>query len=143
MPKIITKILSTRFVDMVPITILSIFLFIHFWEKSTLNYLGLLLWIIGFAIWLSGLLAIGKYFHGFSEPKGLVTSGIYSKISHPIYLGGILLFIGVSVYIQHPLAIIITLINIVFQAHRIRIEQKKLKQKYGEKYLKYKAKTWI
>lgn len=143
MNKLIKKIFSIRFLDMIPFIFFSIFLFICFWEASSLNYLGLLIWAIGLALWSAGLLAIGKYFHGFPEPKGLVTSGIYSKISNPIYLGGILAFTGLSIFTQQAFIIALTVIQIPFQLYRVGIEQKKLKQKYGEKYLKYKKQTWI
>jgi protein-S-isoprenylcysteine O-methyltransferase Ste14 len=105
--------------------------------------LSLIILICGLALWYSGLFYLGKNFHGFSEPKTLITSGIYSKISHPIYLGAILSFIGLSIFSKHTFIILVTLILIPLQLIRASVEQKKLEQKYGEKYIKYKKGTWL
>lgn len=143
MNKVVRKIFSTRFLDIVPFTVFSVFLFSHFWKQSGVQYFSLLIYLCGLTLWYLGLFHIGKNFHGFSEPKGLVTSGIYSKVQHPIYIGTILSFIGLSIFTQYPLIIFVTIVLIPFQIIRSRIEQKKLEQKYGKKYLNYKKQTWF
>ncbi len=143
MNKIIRKIFSTRFLDVIPFTIFSIYLFTRYWVQSETLFLSLFILISGLALWYSGLFYLGKNFHGFSEPKTLITSGIYSKISHPIYLGAILSFIGLSIFSKHTFIILVTLILIPLQLIRASVEQKKLEQKYGEKYIKYKKGTWL
>ena len=43
------------------------------------------------AIW--GRMTLGQAFTSTLSPKGLVTTGIYSKLRHPMYTGGVLFFL--------------------------------------------------
>ena len=69
------------------------------------------------------------------------TTGLYSRIRHPIYLGAIQLNFGLvlafrSLWMLLP-AVLLSLM-LYFDA---RQEEKYLTEKFGEEYLKYKART--
>jgi len=143
MKEILVKFFSIKFVDLVLFLFFSIFAFIYFWRNSIIQHIGILVITVGLLIWYLGLRALGQHFHIFPEPKSLVTHGIYSKIRNPIYIGSFLAFAGLSIFTMSIIVIVLTLIQIPLQLTRISAEEKRLIKKYGEKYLTYKAQTWI
>jgi len=82
----------------------------------------------------------------FEESSALVTSGVYRISRHPMYLGNVLILIGVAVmvgsltpYVVIP--IFVVLIEKVF----IKVEERMLEEKFGQAWLEYKDKVrrWI
>jgi steroid 5-alpha reductase family enzyme len=120
-----------------------------------------LLSLIGFIIWLSGLMieAIADYqkftFTNKPENKGKwISSGLWKYSRHPNYFGEILCWIGIYIYSYSSLLGINTflgLISPVFIAFLlifvsgIPILEKQAEKKWGddEKYLEYKKKTAV
>lgn len=104
---------------------------------------GTALLVSGAIIWLIS----------FKEMKGvkvqitadkLVTSGIYSKIKHPLYFGVRLMFIGFALIFKSLLGLILIIIILVpLHLYRARKEEKELTNKFGDKYLEYKKRTWF
>ncbi|WP_455369910.1 methyltransferase family protein [[Eubacterium] cellulosolvens] len=103
---------------------------------------GIAIGIIGLIIWIVGKHALGKSFTTTIIPKGLVTTGIYSKIRHPLYLGTILFFLGVGLYSKSIVGLTLTMILIIpLVAYLANLEEKALIEKFGSEYLDYKKKT--
>src|SRR6266568_8160220 len=50
---------------------------------------------IGFAFWITARLQLGDSFSLGAKAKTLVTTGLYSRFRHPIYLFGFLAYAGV------------------------------------------------
>jgi steroid 5-alpha reductase family enzyme len=120
-----------------------------------------LLSIIGFSIWIAGLVIEGiadyqKYtFTGNEENKGKwISSGLWKYSRHPNYFGEILCWLGVYVYSYSSILGImklVALVSPVFIAFLlifvsgIPLLEKKADEKWGEnkKYLEYKKKTAV
>lgn len=107
--------------------------------------------IAGVALFLAGLAfygvarwTLGKFFSEairvLPEHK-LITSGIYSRVRHPIYLGEILIFLAVPMILGSPYGFAIMLVLIPMLLYRIRIEEKILVSKFGQEHLEYAHKT--
>lgn len=97
-------------------------------------------------MWWAAKISIGENWDaGYGTPKikNLVTSGIYSKIRHPMYLGINFTLIGLM-FLYHKIwfIIIVTLIVLYF-FRRMHTEDKYLTKKLGKRYQEYKKKTWI
>lgn len=68
----------------------------------------------------------------------LKTSGIYAKVRHPLYSGTILIFLGLFLFIPKISTAIALAITLLYLAVGIRLEEKKLILKFGDKYVSYK-----
>jgi protein-S-isoprenylcysteine O-methyltransferase Ste14 len=73
--------------------------------------------------------------------RKLVTSGIYSKIRHPIYLSFNIISIGFILLIQDWFLLILYLFGAIGLYIQTILEEITLVQHFGEEYLKYQEKT--
>jgi protein-S-isoprenylcysteine O-methyltransferase Ste14 len=71
----------------------------------------------------------------------LVTTGLYSRVRHPLYLAVFLLFIGVALMYPFPVVIVFSLSMIGYTVVGAYLEEKKLIKYYGEAYLEYRKQT--
>lgn len=77
----------------------------------------------------------------FDKKSDLKTTGIYSKVRHPLYSGTILIFIGLFLFIPKISTVIALVSTLLYLIIGIPLEEKKLTLKHGEKYLLYKKKV--
>ena len=100
-------------------------------------YLGIIISVLGLIMFLTALFTIKTL----ESYKGdLITSGIYSKIRHPMYLGFILWLIGFPIIFDAIFSMILSLAficNILFWKH---LEEIELFDRFPT-YLDYKKKT--
>lgn len=102
-------------------------------------------------IFISGiiLMVAGYWIHNLSHQahrqahdskeaiRAIVTTGIYSKIRHPGYLGYLLGYLGVFLAIgSYPMLIVILAYTLSF-IHSIISEENFLREKFGNKYETY------
>lgn len=73
-----------------------------------------------------------------TQKQKLVTSGIYGIIKHPLYLSGLLILVGTNVYFGSKWAWLATTLVLIAILLRIPIEQKHLRERFGEEYIAYK-----
>ena len=106
------------------------------------NLLGLILVITGYVIHLG--YAHREFKKGeikthrcSEEPKRLVTSGIYSKIRHPGYLGLILIYFGFALIFSIVWMLIPAVIFSVLTYLTAMKEEEFLKQEFGHEYQEY------
>jgi protein-S-isoprenylcysteine O-methyltransferase Ste14 len=52
---------------------------------------------VGFALWLTARIQLGKSFSVRARARALVTTGLYSKFRHPIYLFGGVAYAGLLI----------------------------------------------
>ena len=140
------KKLHLGYLISVTLTAVSIYSWITFQDFSFLNVVGVIVNVIGLLLWWSARLTLSKNWNtGFGKPhiKQLVMHGIYSKISHPLYWGINLTFIGLCIPYPRYWFLMLSTIIIVYFFHRMKVESSYLLEKLGEEYRNYKRKTWI
>ena len=71
----------------------------------------------------------------------LVTTGPYRWIRHPFYASYLLGFVGCSVAAANWLFLLLGTIGFGFMLARIRIEEQKLIERFGDAYRRYMART--
>jgi len=130
-----------RYVEVFVHVLLYSLLFVYFWRSTSENFIGLLIFLTGLILWIESLKDIGSSFSGFPETKKLVTTGMYAKFGHPIYYSGTLMDIGLVIYTQNLVILIIVLFVFIIQLIRIHEEEKVLIKKFGKRYKIYKRKT--
>ena len=71
----------------------------------------------------------------------LITSGVYQVVRHPLYLAGLLIFIGTQIYLQNRWSWILIIWMVPTILIRINLEEKELIKKFGRNYQVYQKKT--
>jgi protein-S-isoprenylcysteine O-methyltransferase Ste14 len=107
------------------------------------HYVGVLVTMLAFCLWLVARVQLGNAFSIGAKANYLVTSGLYSKLRHPVYYFSILAVVGIGIYIWSLLVLIPITLLVGLELYRINKEEKVLSDKFGEKYAAYKAKTWF
>jgi protein-S-isoprenylcysteine O-methyltransferase Ste14 len=114
--------------------------------QVTLIIIGIVVMIIGWVVAFYANREIRKNWSPIIEKtksQELVTSGIYSLIRHPLYFSGLCILSGTNLYFCSKWAwtgLILALITILI---RIFIEEKKLKERFGDVYTSYMQKTKV
>lgn len=104
---------------------------------NIVNYVGFFLFLIGVIFFLAALLTI-KTLETYDG--ALITSGIYSKIRHPMYLGFVLWLIGSPIFFGSVFSFILSLLfisNVLFWRY---LEELELDKRFPE-YKLYKTQT--
>ena len=100
----------------------------------------------GFALFLVG---IGLAIAALAQLKGvenidhLVTTGLFSKLRHPMYVGFLSWIVGWSVYHGALASLLTGLAGIGSILYWRRLEEQNLEAKYGERYRVYRKQTWF
>jgi protein-S-isoprenylcysteine O-methyltransferase Ste14 len=113
------------------------------------TYLGVPLILSGIwlTLWVDWLLKKEKTTVKPQErPTALITKGIFRISRHPMYLGFVLLLLGLAVFLGNlmvffaPLAMLITLEKVF-----VSVEEKKLEEEFEEQYKNYKRRVrkWL
>ena len=85
----------------------------------------------GVAVWSSRLL--GRGFTPYPKPLAigeLVDAGPYRVVRHPIYAGGLLFFLGYSLYASVPALVATGALGVVW-ALKARVEERHLRERYA------------
>jgi len=131
--------------DFIVYFVFSLVIVSLFWEFSFIKITGIVISFSGFMVWIFSLFQLGGSFQIRTRARGLVTSGIYSWIRHPIYFGGFLVILGGILYTINLRINIFLVLYLVFflvvQIYRVKNEEKTLEKKFGKKYIDYKKKT--
>ena len=99
--------------------------------------------VVGLLVWWLGIFFLGDAWSIEAKAKKLVTSGIYSKIRNPIYLGIVLMLIGWALFIPCFVWAVGSVVAVIIVGIKARKEEKVLLKKFGKKYQKYKKNTWF
>jgi len=105
--------------------------------NSVIRYSGIVLCVFGIVLFLTALFTIKTLE---SYEGDLITTGIYSKIRHPMYLAFILWLIGFPIYSGALFSLYLSLVfiaNILFWKY---LEEKELEQRFIS-YKEYKKST--
>ena len=111
------------------------------YKLSVQSFVGSALIVIGFTILLIAQITLRRSYSStlvIREDQQLITHGIYRSTRHPMYLGGIMVCIGVPVYAS-SLCGLSAMIPIFL--NRIRMEERMLTEEFGDAYRTYKETT--
>jgi protein-S-isoprenylcysteine O-methyltransferase Ste14 len=79
-------------------------------------------------------------------PKRLVTAGPFHYMRNPIYVGAALLLFAIALYRQSPSFLLVGVVFVAgIDAYVRRVEEPRLKVRFGREYVEYKrvAPRWI
>ena len=118
----------------------STFLSDHIPLAFRLVLLGLTL-IIAAYLFKSGHVVVSHE----QRPTGVVSSGAFRYVRHPLYLGSILVYCGLTVSTASLFCLALLVVIVLFYNYIAGYEEKLLETKLGETYTAYKKKTgkWI
>jgi protein-S-isoprenylcysteine O-methyltransferase Ste14 len=120
---------------------------IGFWTfgGDGVRWFGLALFVAGGVLRLWPVFVLGRRFSGLvaiQPGHSLVTSGIYSRIRHPSYLGALVFMIGWALVFRSGVGILLTAVMLVPLLARIVSEERLLQSQFGAEYDAYRARTW-
>jgi len=99
----------------------------------------------GFGLRIWAALTLGKYYTTtlmITENQKVLTSGPYTWIRHPGYLGEILLWSGFGVLSSNQILVfVLPLMFVVVYLYRISAEEKMLVKELGDDYIQYVRRT--
>jgi protein-S-isoprenylcysteine O-methyltransferase Ste14 len=114
-----------------------------FLESSLRMFIGIGAAMISVVLLVISRIQLGDSFAVRPKAKALVTSGMYSKILHPMYLFLDLFIASIIVIIDMPVLLIVLGILVAVQIIRMKKEEKVLTEAFGDEYIKYKEQTWV
>lgn len=89
---------------------------------------------------LSGLLSFSGMrivFHEVRKKPEVIKKGVFSIVRHPVYLGEILLYLGLICFSLSIASMVVWLIAVLFLYYIARYEEKILLDYFGEEYRSY------
>jgi len=109
------------------------------WEHHSI------LWPLGFVVILPGVLIrlwgtkhIGRRMPWVRKGKHLITTGPYAIVRNPLYIGNIMIAIGLSLFSELVWFVPIVFIYLFILYHLVaRYEEKKLSERWGNDYMEY------
>jgi protein-S-isoprenylcysteine O-methyltransferase Ste14 len=119
---------------------------IDFWtiDGDTTRWTGVVLFAIGGALRLWPVFVLGDRFSGLvaiQPGHRLVTTGIYSIVRHPSYLGLVVSSLGWALAFRSGAGVLLTALLIVPVVARMRAEERLLRTQFGAEYDAYRART--
>jgi protein-S-isoprenylcysteine O-methyltransferase Ste14 len=110
-------------------------------ELSPAIYLTSGLLVLGGTLFATyAALGLGRSLSVLPEARGLVTRGPYALIRHPLYLGELVALSGITLQYFSGWALLLLLLQCVFQLERMRNEERVLSRVFPE-YRDYMART--
>ncbi len=118
----------------------------EFWtlDGDAIRWPGVALFAAGGALRLWPVAVLGNRFSGLvaiQPGHTLVTSGVYSVIRHPSYLGLLISSLGWVLAFRSGVGLLITALMIPPLLARIRAEERLLHSQFGAEYDAYRART--
>lgn len=101
---------------------------------------GGLLCILALTLWGAAMRQIGAI-PGLKAKESVVSSSVYGLVRHPIYLGNVLVTVGLGLLARGTLALLYGLVVLAFYILLIRAEEDCLIAEYGNEYRAYQVKV--
>ena len=119
---------------------------IGFWtiDGDTARWIGVILAAVGGALRLWPVYVLGNRFGGLvaiQEGHTLVTTGIYSAIRNPSYLGLLINMLGWSLAFRSIAGVLLTALMLIPLIARMNAEERLLQSQFGAEYDAYRART--
>ncbi|MEK6874326.1 MAG: isoprenylcysteine carboxylmethyltransferase family protein [Nanoarchaeota archaeon] len=110
-----------------------------------LAIIGSVIFLIGVVIRILARRTLGNFFTYevmVTKSHRLVTTGIYTYIRHPCYLGIFLLWLGAALILQSRIGLVLVILLLVPALwYRILVEEALLQKAFGKKYSEYMLRT--
>jgi protein-S-isoprenylcysteine O-methyltransferase Ste14 len=113
-------------------------------DGDAIRWLGVVLFAAGGALRIWPVFVLGRRFSGLvaiQPGHTLVTSGIYSVIRHPSYLGLLVNALGWALAFRSGVGVLLTAFTIPPLIARIRAEERLLSAQFGDAYDAYRSRT--
>jgi protein-S-isoprenylcysteine O-methyltransferase Ste14 len=113
-------------------------------DGDAVRWLGVVLFVVGSVLRLWPVFVLGRRFSGLvaiQPGHTLQTSGVYSIIRHPSYLGLLISTLGWALAFRSAIGVILTALMIMPLLARIRSEEALLHSEFGAAYDAYRART--
>ncbi len=95
--------------------------------------------VLGVGLAVGGMVQLG----GLENINHLVTTGLFTKLRHPMYTGFILWILGWALYHGAVVSLVIGLVGMGNILYWRRLEEENLESGYGEDYRRYRQGTWF
>ena len=109
------------------------------------GWAGLALLVAGVAIRWSAIYALGKFFTGtvlIREDHRLLRTGLYRHVRHPAYTGALVAHLGLGLSFSNWFSLGFGVVPYALAAaYRIRVEERALREAFGEEYADYARAT--
>ena len=106
---------------------------------------GIALMLVGISVRWAAVYALGAYFSGkvsVLEGQHIVNAGLYRYVRHPAYAGSLLAYLGMGLAFANWISFVFIFFPVLLAAlYRIRIEEKVLKEAFGDEYDSYSRST--
>ena len=118
------------------LTFIVYFILLFFLEIPTalqfLQYFGVLFFILGMIFLILSIISLMQ-----NKTGGLLQTGVYGIVRHPMYLGAILLFSAMVLFLPHWIMLILAAINIIIVYRFMLDGEKQNIKKFGAEYRNY------
>jgi len=119
---------------------------VGFWtiDGDAIRWLGVALVAIGGPLRIAPVFVLGNRFSGLvaiQPGHRLVTTGLYSAIRHPSYLGLLLMMFGWGLAFRSVLGVLLGVLLVVPLVARMNAEESLLHSQFGSEYDSYRART--
>jgi protein-S-isoprenylcysteine O-methyltransferase Ste14 len=114
-------------------------------DGNAMRWIGLILYVSGGVLRLWPVFVLGRRFSGLvaiQPGHTLVTTGIYSVIRNPSYLGFVVSSLGWGLVFRSWMGVLLTVLMLPPLIARIRAEERLLRSQFGDEYEQYCARTW-
>ena len=126
-----------------PLAITAILYFMRPPLWDAMRIAGLAMTIFGIGLLTVARAQLGNSFSITTQARALVTSGLYSKIRHPVYVFSAIGIAGLLLYLGMPMLLLLLVIVVPMQVLRARAEEKVLEEKFGDEFRAWKKTTWF
>ena len=112
---------------------------VRFALPDIVRWMALSMVIVGLGLAIGGVVQL----RGVENIRHLVTTGLFSKLRHPMYTGFILWILGWATYHGAVVSFFLGLLGIGNILFWRRTEEENLESRYGPDYREYRKKTWF
>jgi protein-S-isoprenylcysteine O-methyltransferase Ste14 len=130
----------------VPLVVLLLYLFVPGLKErhwTALRVAGGVIAVVGYLLFITARLQLGKSFSVTPQAKELVTFGLYSRIRNPIYVFVGVMWLGLIVALGLYWLFVPFVVLLFLQLFRVRREARVLQERFGQTYLDYRKQTWF
>ena len=118
------------------LTFIAYFILLFFLEippaLQFLQYFGILFFLLGMIFLILSIISLMQ-----NKTGGLLQTGVYGIVRHPMYLGAILLFSAMVLFLPHWIMLILAAINIIIVYRFMLDGEKQNIKKFGAEYRNY------